>query len=408
MTYPELLAPAGNLERLQFAVLYGADAVYVGGDMYTMRTSPKNFTVEQLQKGVEFAHSHGKKVYLTMNTVPTNEEVAKLPDYLRRIRDIGLDALIVADLGVLAMAKKIVPDIDIHLSTQVGIANYMAANAAFDLGARRVVLARELSLQDIAVIRDNTPNELELEAFVHGAMCMSFSGRCLLSHYLSGRDANRGECTQPCRWKWHLMEEHRPEHYFEIGEDEGGSYILNANDLCTAPFIDLICKAGVSSLKIEGRAKTFYYVASTTAAYRAALDEYIKVGDENPFVCPNEVLIELTKTSHRNYSTGFYFGKDGAKQETQSGKYIKDWEVIAVVDSHENGIACCTQRGKFNVGDEIEALMPSGKVIAFTPERIINDVGDEIMSTPHAMMTFTIPCSEYLPQYTILRKKICK
>ncbi len=406
MKYPELLSPAGDLERLRFAVRYGADAVYVGGESYGMRTSPKNFTIEQLQMGAEFVHTYGKKLYLTLNAVPTNEEISVLPDYIRRIKDIGIDALIVADLGVLAIAKKIAPEMEIHLSTQVGVANYMAANAAYDLGAKRVVLARELSLQDIATIRDNTPKELEIEAFVHGAMCMSFSGRCLLSQYLSGRDANRGECTQPCRWKWHLVEEHRPEHYFEITEDEGGSYILNANDLCTAPFIDLICKAGVDSLKIEGRAKTFYYVASTTSAYRTALDEYIKTGDNEPFLCPESALEELTKTSHRNYSTGFYFGKDGARQETTTGKYIKDWEVIAVVDSCDDGMVCCTQRGKFVLGDELEALMPNGKTVKFTPKKIINETGDEVEATPHSMMVFSIPCEFDLPEFTILRKKL--
>ena len=257
MKRPEILSPAGDLERLKFAVLYGADAVYVGATEFGMRSAPKNFTMEQLAEGVRFAHARGRRVYLTLNTVPTNEEIARMPDFMRRARETGVDAFIVADLGVLAMAKHIAPEMELHVSTQAGIANYAAASAAYDLGAKRVVLARELSLNDIAVIRDNTPPELELEAFVHGAMCMSVSGRCLLSHYLTGRDANRGECTQPCRWKWQLTEEHRPGRAFEVGETEEGSYILNADDLCTAPFIDLILQAGVDSLKIEGRAKTF-------------------------------------------------------------------------------------------------------------------------------------------------------
>ena len=240
MKRPEILSPAGDLERLKFAVLYGADAVYVGATEFGMRSAPKNFTMEQLAEGVRFAHARGRRVYLTLNTVPTNEEIARMPDFMRRARETGVDAFIVADLGVLAMAKHIAPEMELHVSTQAGIANYAAASAAYDLGAKRVVLARELSLNDIAVIRDNTPPELELEAFVHGAMCMSVSGRCLLSHYLTGRDANRGECTQPCRWKWQLTEEHRPGRAFEVGETEEGSYILNADDLCTAPFIDLI------------------------------------------------------------------------------------------------------------------------------------------------------------------------
>ena len=402
---PEVLSPAGDLERLKFAVIYGADAVFVGGEEYGMRTSSKNFTIEQLAEGAAFAHKFGRKLYLTLNSVPTNDEVARLPDYLRRVRDTGIDAFIVADLGVLALVKKFAPDIDIHLSTQVGIANYMAANAAYDLGAKRVVLARELTLKDIAVIRDNTPPELEIEAFVHGAMCMSFSGRCLLSHYLTGRDANRGECAQPCRWKWQLSEEHREGRFYDIGENEdGGSYIMNANDLCTAPFINLIAQAGVDSLKIEGRAKTFYYVASTTAAYRAAVDAYMQSPDE--YMCPERVLDELTRTSHRTYSTGFYFGAEGAVQNTQQGGYIREWELVGVVDSWDNGIASCTQRGKFSLGEPLEILMPGGESIEVKPAFILNEDGENIESTPHSLMKFSIPCSEEVSQYSILRHKI--
>ena len=272
---PELLAPAGDLERLRYAVCYGADAVYCALPEFGMRAAPANFTPEQLAEGVVYAHARGRKVYLTLNTLPTNEEAARMPDAIREAAAAGVDAFIVADLGVLDACKTYAPDVDVHMSTQTGITNYAAAAACYKMGAKRVVLARELSLTDIAVIRDKTPPELELEAFVHGAMCMSVSGRCLLSNYLAGRDANRGQCAQPCRWKYYLSEETRPGQLFEIGEGEGGSYILNANDLCTAPFLDLICKAGVDSLKIEGRAKTFYYVASVTAAYRQALDQYL-------------------------------------------------------------------------------------------------------------------------------------
>ena len=272
---PELLAPAGDLERLRYAVCYGADAVYCALPEFGMRAAPANFTPEQLAEGVVYAHARGRKVYLTLNTLPTNEEAARMPDAIREAAAAGVDAFIVADLGVLDACKTWAPDVDVHMSTQTGITSYAAATACWKMGAKRVVLARELSLTDIAVIRDKTPPELELEAFVHGAMCMSVSGRCLLSNYLAGRDANRGQCAQPCRWKYYLSEETRPGQLFEIGEGEGGSYILNANDLCTAPFLDLICKAGVDSLKIEGRAKTFYYVASVTAAYRRALDQYL-------------------------------------------------------------------------------------------------------------------------------------
>ena len=303
---PELLAPAGDLERLRYAVCYGADAVYCALPEFGMRAAPANFTPEQLAEGVVYAHARGRKVYLTLNTLPTNEEAARMPDAIREAAAAGVDAFIVADLGVLDACKTYAPDVDVHMSTQTGITNYAAAAACYRMGAKRVVLARELSLTDIAVIRDKTPPELELEAFVHGAMCMSVSGRCLLSNYLAGRDANRGQCAQPCRWKYYLSEETRPGQLFEIGEGEGGSYILNANDLCTAPFLDLICKAGVDSLKIEGRAKTFYYVASVTAAYRQALDQYLADPFAEDFDLPDGVLDELTRTSHRPYSPGFH------------------------------------------------------------------------------------------------------
>ncbi len=400
---PELLSPAGDLERLEYAVRYGADAVYIGASEYGMRSAPKNFTPDQIAQGVQFAHAHGAKVYLTLNTLPTNEEAARLPDFLRVVRGTGVDAFIVADLGVLSAAKKYAPEVEIHFSTQAGITNYLAANAAYELGAKRVVLARELSLRDIAVIRDNTPQELELEAFVHGAMCMSVSGRCLLSNYLTGRDANRGQCTQPCRWKYQLVEETRPDRRFEIGETEEGSYILNADDLCTAPFLDLICQAGVDSLKIEGRAKTFYYVASVTAAYRRTLDAYLE--DPEHFVCPDRVLDELTRTSHRRYSPGFYFSREDAKQNAAAGGYIRQWEVVGVVDAWKDGLAACTQRGKFVLGDTLEALTPQGDVITFTPQTIFDGEGHPVDSTPHPKMPFAVPCEEPLPRYSILRRR---
>ncbi len=405
MKRPEILSPAGDLERLKFAVLYGADAVYVGATEFGMRSAPKNFTMEQLAEGVRFAHARGRRVYLTLNTVPTNEEIARMPDFMRRARETGVDAFIVADLGVLAMAKHIAPEMELHVSTQAGIANYAAASAAYDLGAKRVVLARELSLNDIAVIRDNTPPELELEAFVHGAMCMSVSGRCLLSNYMAGRDANRGQCAQPCRWKYYLSEETRPGQLYEIGENENGSYILNANDMCTAPFLDLICKAGVDSLKIEGRAKTFYYVASVTAAYRRALDQYLAAPMNENFELPEEVLDELTRTSHRHYSPGFYFGREQARQAPDSATYIREWEFVGTVDGWENGVASCQQRGKWSLGDTLEVLCPDGRSIPLNPEWIKNEAGELVESTPHAMERYTIPTPE-LPPMSLLRRKV--
>lgn len=401
---PELLSPAGDLERLRYAVCYGADAVYCGLPEFGMRSAPANFTPEQLAEGVVFAHARGRKVYLTMNTLPTNEEARRLPEAVKAAAAAGVDAFIVADLGVLDACKTCAPEINVHLSTQTGITNYAAATAAYKLGAKRVVLARELSLQDIAVIRDNTPPELELEAFVHGAMCMSVSGRCLLSNYLAGRDANRGQCAQPCRWKYYLTEETRPGEYHAIGETEDGSYILNANDLCTAPFLDLLCKAGVDSLKIEGRAKTFYYVASVTAAYRRALDAYLADPLAEDFELPDQVYEELTRTSHRRYSPGFYFGREQAKQNTSSASYIREWEFVGTVDGWQNGVASCQQRGKWTLGDTLEALLPDGQSVALRPAWICNAQGERVESTPHAMERYTIPTPE-LPPMSLLRRK---
>ena len=408
LSQPELLSPAGNLETLKYAALYGADAIYCALKEFGMRAAPANFTPGELAEGCIFAHARGKKVYLTLNTLPTNEELTRLPETIRDARDAGVDAFIVADLGVVELCKKYAPDTDIHLSTQAGIANYAAANAAYHLGAKRVVLARELSLTEIAQIRDNTPPELELEAFVHGAMCMSVSGRCLLSSYMTGRSGNRGECAQPCRWKYYLVEERRPGQYMEIGETKDGSYILNANDLCTAPFLDLICQAGIDSLKIEGRAKTFYYVASVTSAYRRALDAYLKDPYAEHFDLPDDVIDELDRTSHRHYSPGFYFGKEQALQ-TPSHTYVRNWDFIGTVDHWENGIASCTQRGRFLLGDTIEALQPDGTVVPITPEWIRNEAGENVDATPHPMMHYTIPCKTELMPYTLLRapKKPC-
>ena len=310
----------------------------------------------------------------------------------------------IRDRGVLDACKHFAPDIDVHMSTQTGITNWAAARAAYNMGAKRVVLAREMTLQDIATLRDKTPPELEIEAFVHGAMCMSVSGRCLLSNYMAGRDANRGQCAQPCRWKYYLSEETRPGQLYEIGENENGSYILNANDMCTAPFLDLICKAGVDSLKIEGRAKTFYYVASVTAAYRRALDAYLADPLNDNFELPAEVYEELTRTSHRHYSPGFYFGREQARQATDSATYIREWEFVGTVESWENGVASCQQRGKWSLGDTLEALCPDGRSIPLSPEWIENEAGERVESTPHAMEKYTIPTPE-LPPMSLLRRK---
>ena len=403
---PELLAPAGDLERLRYAINYGADAVYCSLPEFGMRSAPANFTPEQLAEGVIYAHARGRKVYLTMNTLPTNEEADRLPEAIKAAATAGVDAFIVADLGVLEACKQFAPEIDVHMSTQTGITNWAAARAAYNMGAKRVVLAREMSLQDIATLRDKTPPELEIEAFVHGAMCMSISGRCLLSNYMAGRDANRGQCAQPCRWKYYLMEETRPGQYMEIGETPEGSYILNANDLCTAPFIDMICAAGVDSLKIEGRAKTFYYVASVTSAYRQALDAFLATPPGEDFLCPERVLDELDRTSHRRYSPGFYFGPQKARQDAETGGYVRKWEFVGVVESWHEGLAKCTQRGKFTLGEELEALTPTGEVVRLSPEWLRNAECENITSTPHPMMLYTMPSETPLPPHSLLRKRL--
>ena len=403
---PELLAPAGDAERLRYAINYGADAVYCGLPEFGMRSAPANFTPEQLTESVIYAHARGRKVYLTMNTLPTNEEADRLPEAIKEAAKAGVDAFIIADLGVLALAKKYAPQVERHVSTQAGITNYEAAKVCYELGAKRVLLARELPLTEIAQIRDNCPPDLELEAFVHGAMCMSVSGRCLLSSYMAGRSGNRGECAQPCRWKYNLVEEHRPGQYMEIGETpDNGSYILNANDLCTAPFIDLICKAGVDSLKIEGRAKTFYYVASVVSAYRRALDTFLADPYNDNFELPDAVIEELNRTSHRHYSPGFYFGREQARQATDSATYIREWEFVGTVESWENGVASCQQRGKWSLGDTLEVLCPDGRSIPLHPEWIKNEAGESVESTPHAMEKYTIPTPE-LPPMSLLRRKV--
>lgn len=404
---PELLSPAGSLETLKYAVLYGADAVYCALPEFGMRAAPPNFTAGELQEGCIFAHARGRRVYLTLNTLPTNEELARLPAAIEQAAAAGVDAFIIADLGVLRLAQKYAPGVDIHFSTQAGIANYAAAAAAYELGVKRVVLARELSLPDIAQIRDHAPPELELEAFVHGAMCMSVSGRCLLSSYMTGRSGNRGECAQPCRWGYYLMEEKRPGQYFPVYEDEKGSYILNAKDLCMIEYIDKVIEAGVTSLKIEGRAKSFYYVAVVTNAYRQAVDLYKK--DPTHFQLPAWIEEETRKVSHRQYSTGFYFGRPEQGQYYENGGYVRQWDVVAVVDKTENDILYCTQRNKFSLGETVEILCPGGtpeqQPVSYTVTAITDAEGNARQTANNAMMKLTMPAKGLrLPAGAIIRR----
>ena len=402
---PELLAPVGDMERLRYALLYGADAVYLAGESFGMRGAPKNFSDAELAEAARLCHAAGKKMYVTVNTNPTNAETDALPAYLETLAAVGPDALIVADLGVILLAKKYAPQIPLHVSTQAGIVNWAAAQAAWEMGATRVVLAREMSLEEIAALRAKAPAGLEIEAFVHGAMCMSISGRCLLSNYLTGRDGNRGQCAQPCRWKYALVEEKRPGQYFEIGENEAGSYILSAEDLCAAPFLDKVAAAGVDSFKIEGRAKSFYYVASVTAAYRRAIDSLPAHPGAEPWTCPQQTLDELQRCSHRRYSAGFYLGRAQATENFTDDRYERGWQIIAVVEGCAGGVARCTQRGKFELGQELEALLPDGSTVAFTPAWLKDENGLPIVSTPRAVMPFTLPVPCLLPAGSILRRK---
>ena len=400
---PELLAPAGDTERLEAAVQYGADAVYLGGKAFGMRSSPQNFDTDELAQAVAFCHGQGVRVYVTCNILPTNEEIDQLPDFLRYAEKIGVDALIVADVGILALAKRLIPNMEIHISTQAGVVNYLTARELYAMGAGRVVLARELSLEDIAVIRDKTPPELMIESFVHGAMCMSFSGRCLISQYLTGRDGNRGACAQPCRWQYALVEEKRPGLFFPIGEEDGGSYILNAQDLSMLPYLDKLSAAGVDSFKIEGRAKSAYYVAAVTNAYRMAIDLYAKSPDS--YLPPDWLVEETKKVSHRQYSTGFYFPENPPQQYTQSGGYIRDWDVVATVADWQNGMLAIVERNRFFRGDVLELLEPGQQPVALAVAELFDEEGQPVEAAVHPMSVFRIPCERPVVAGAILRKK---
>jgi len=368
----ELLSPCGDMERLKLALKFGADAVYLGGEMFGMRSNPSNFNTEELKQAVQLTHRYGKKLYLTCNTLPRNNELPLLPDYLKYVKEIGVDALIVADMGVLTLAKKYADGVDIHMSTQTGIVNYETANTLYELGAKRIVTARELSLDEIREIREKTNPDLEIEVFVHGAMCMSFSGRCVLSNYMTGRDANRGECAQPCRWKYHVVEETRPGEYFPVNEEKDGTYIFNSRDLCMIEHIPALDRAGIDSFKIEGRAKSEYYTAVVTNAYRHALDEYFAAGRPADFVPSQWILDEMEKMSHREYTTGFNFGPIQNGQVTESAGYIRSWDVCALFLSCENGRVTVTQRNRFYQGDVLEVVEPDKLPYRITVEELYN------------------------------------
>ena len=397
---PELLAPAGDMERLRMAVLYGADAVYLAGTTFGMRAFAGNFDPDELREAVRFAHSNNVRVHCTINTMPRNDEVVRLPEHLELLNDAGVDAVIVADLGAYTMAGKYAPNCQRHISTQASISNYETARAWYDLGAQRVILARELSLEEIRTIREKTPADLEIEAFVHGAMCVSYSGRCLLSNYMTGRDSNRGACAQPCRYQYALMEEKRPGEYFPVEEDERGTYILNSRDMCMIDHLDDLVDVGLDSLKIEGRAKSAYYAAIVTGAYRHGLDAVAEGRPIDP-VWRDEV----NHVSHRPYATGFYYGAPG--QYYENSRYVREWQVIALVtDCDAEGNATLSLRNKFRTGDTVELVGPDLRPFELTVGEMRDAEGNIIEEPRTPQMTFTmkLPCA--VPPMTLVRHAV--
>lgn len=393
----ELLSPAGDMERLKMSVLYGADAVYLAGTSFGMRSFAGNFSPEELPEAVKFAHEHGVKCHVTVNTMPRNEEVAQLPAYLEQLDDAGVDALIVADLGAFMLAGKYAPHCERHISTQQSIANYECAQSWFDLGAQRVVLARECSLDEIRTIRQKVDPKLEIETFGHGAMCVSYSGRCLLSNYMTGRDSNRGACAQPCRYQYALMEEKRPGEYFPVYEDEKGTYILNSRDMCMIDHLKDLMDAGVDCIKIEGRAKSAYYAAIVTGAYRHCIDD-IAAGRELDPVWRDEV----EHVSHRIYSTGFYYGEPG--QYVENSRYIRQWQIVAKVEScDENGTAVCSLNNKFRAGDALEVVGPDLRPFPITAEGMADMDGVPLEEARTPQMRFTLKLPKPVPPLSMLR-----
>ena len=397
---PELLAPAGDWEKLNMAVLYGADAVYLAGTSFGMRAFAGNFGPDELPKAVRFAHDHGVRVHVTVNTMPRGDELKALPEHLENLNAAGVDALILADLGVFTLAGKYAPRCERHISTQQSIANAACAQAWYDLGAKRVVLARELSLAEIRAIRENVSPELELETFAHGAMCVSYSGRCLLSNYMTGRDSNRGECAQPCRYQYALMEEKRPGEYFPVFEDGKGTYIMNSRDMCMIDHLDDIMDAGIDCIKLEGRAKSEYYAAIVTGAYRHVLDE-AWAGEPVDPVWRDEV----EHVSHRHYSTGFYYGEPG--QYTENARYLREWQVVAVVESCDgDGNATLSLRNKFAAGDEVEIVGPDCRPFAVTVPEMRDMEGSTLREVRTPKTVFRMKLPRPVPPYSFVRHKV--
>ena len=402
---PELLIPASSLEVLKIAVIFGADAVYIGGEAFGLRAKAKNFSMQDIKEGIAFAHKRDVKVYVTANILAHNEDLAGVRAYFTELRELKPDGLIIADPGVFEIAGEVAPEIERHISTQANNTNYGTYNFWHKQGASRVVSARELSLEELRDLRKNIPEELEIETFIHGAMCISYSGRCLLSNYFTGRDANRGACTHPCRWKYGVVEETRPGEYMPVYENERGTYIFNSKDLCMIQHIPELLEAGIDSLKIEGRMKTALYVATVARTYRKAIDDYM----EDPKLYEKNMawyLEQISNCTYRQFTTGFFFGKpDETTQIYDSNTYIKEYTYLGLVEEERDNLYKITQRNKFSVGEEIEVMKPAGDNICVTVNKIVNEEGLEQESAPHPKQVLYVDVGETLEKYDILRKK---
>lgn len=402
--HPELLIPASSLEVLKTAVIFGADAVYIGGEAFGLRAKAKNFSMEEMREGIEFAHARDVKVYVTANILAHNSDLPEVRKYFQELKSVKPDALIIADPGVFDIAKEVCPEIDRHISTQANNTNYGTYNFWYRQGASRVVSARELSMQELKELRANIPDDLEIETFIHGAMCISYSGRCLLSNYFTGRDANRGACTHPCRWKYAVVEETRPGEYMPIYENERGTYIFNSKDLCMIEHIPELIDAGIDSLKIEGRMKTALYVATVARTYRKAIDDYQK----DPQLYRKNMpwyLDQISNCTYRKFTTGFFFGKpDDSAQIYDSNTYVKDYTYLGIVGETGDGMCRIEQRNKFSVGETIEIMKPDGRNVEVTVERILNEEGGEQESAPHSKQVLYVKLSECPEKYDILRR----
>lgn len=401
----ELLVPASSLEVLKEAVIFGADAVYIGGDVYGLRAKAKNFSSDDMREGVEFAHERNVKVYVTANILAHNEDLPLAYEYFKELKDIGVDALIISDPGVFTIAKEVWPEVEIHISTQANNTNYGTYNFWHKLGAKRVVSARELSMDEIKELRNNIPDDLEIETFIHGAMCISYSGRCLLSNYFTGRDANQGECTHPCRWKYHIMEEQRPGEYLPVYENERGTYIFNSKDLCMIEHIPELIDAGIDSFKIEGRMKTALYVATVARTYRKAIDDYL----EDPKLYEKNMswyLDQISNCTYRQFTTGFFFGKPTHESQIyDNNTYIREYTYLGIVGDCKDGLYRIEQRNKFSIGETIEVMKPNGDNIEVEVKRIVNEKGVEVESAPHPQEVLWIDLGMELDKYDILRRR---